>query len=72
MTPEEPHADPRNWSRGLSEIYFARDDPRLWVKPRGGGTFFRLNMAHARAMPLLIGTTTGLTVFVSGLVRHLF
>lgn len=69
MTPDECHNDPRNWSDGLVDVYFARDDPRLWVNPRHSRIGWRMNYAHPKA-GLITQIVSILAVPVTILIVH--
>lgn len=44
--------EPRNW--GAWGLYFAADDPRLWVPKREPGMGWTVNLAHPKGGPILI------------------
>jgi uncharacterized membrane protein len=48
-------ANPKNWSRGPVKLYFAHDDPRLWVPKYVPAMGWTINLAHPAAGAVLLG-----------------
>jgi uncharacterized membrane protein len=65
------HVNPKNWSRGPVKLYFAHDDPRLWVPKFVPAMGWTINCAHPAAGAVLVGVIL-LPVLVVAVVIPLF